>query len=88
MTLTGEQRRDTTGRGQHMLGRTGSEIYIVAGVCALEFPSHLGLHFGRIVDFCSLPRQDTTLIIVHCRGTDEPGHSCWRGRAEAQAFHV
>ena len=79
-------RRDTT--GQHMLGRTGSGNYMVAGVCALEIPSHLGIHFGRTVGVSSLPQQDTILIIVHCRGIDEPVHSCWRVRAETQAFHV
>ena len=60
--------------------------YTVAGVCALELPSHLGIHFGRTMGVSSLPQQDTTLIIVHCRGIDEPRHSCWRVRAEAQAF--
>ena len=74
--------------GSIFLGGTGSGIYMVAGVCALELPSHLGMHCGRTIGVSSLPQQDTIFIIVPCREIDEPEHSCWRVRAETQAFHV
>ena len=59
-------------------------MFMVAGFCALEVSSHLGIHFGRTVEVTSLLQQDT-IFFDRCRGIDE---RCWRERAETQLCHV
>ena len=74
MTLTAEQRRDTAGRGQLIFGRTGSKIYIVAGVCALELQvildhiSDVPLHLAVCLD---RTQRSSSFIVVEpmSRGT-------------------